>query len=505
MNVIIQPKEGILNDLKPQFKSEHKKYRLMKYCLIQDVDGGKLIFNNLVKSLVWIKNSEYENLIEDWDIKYDYVNFLLKNYFVVPEDFNEYDIVNQLRNKRMPVITDNWLEHPTGFTILTTTQCNARCFYCYENPIKNKKPMTKKTAKSIVKYIQRVSPTKNIKLRWFGGEPLFNYEIIDYICERLTALGYQFKSSIISNGYLFDQEMCKKAKYLWNVNSVQITLDGTAEVYNKTKKYIYKDDPNPFETVLNNIKTLLDLNISTSIRMNCDKHNADDLKDLVKYLGETFKDVKHLNVYAYPLFELNGFTRTPEYRKEVFAKLEEIDAVIDECGFNIIKPIDKDDIRCVHCMVDTGQDVLISTEGELGLCEHYITEDFWGHIDKPELKDWSVINSWREYSEPAEVCKTCPIYPTCLKSKKCPDCNICDENWYEREIRQAKISVVDYYNKWKNGNTNNNNCNISKNCNTYQGEKCNKHMVSVYTTSKDNSKCEDKKNKKWYNKLFKWL
>lgn len=479
----------------------------MKFCLIQDVDNGKLIYNYLVKSLIWIKNSEFETMMEDWDTSYDYVQFLMQNYFIVPEQFDEFEIVNVLRSKNQPIMTDNWLDHPTGFTILTTTQCNARCFYCYENPVKDKKPMSKKTAKKIVKYINKVSPSKNIKLRWFGGEPLYNHEIMDLICERLLALGYSINGSIISNGYLFDEEMSKKAKYLWNISNVQITLDGTEEIYNKTKRYIYKDDENPFTTVINNIKNLLDLDIEVSVRMNCDKHNAEDLKDLVRYLSKTFSEYKRFSVYVYPLFELNGFSRTPEYRKEVFNKIEEIENIMIECGFSIGKVLDRDSIRAVHCMVDTGEDVLISVDGNLGLCEHYISEDFWGNIDNPEEKNWEIINSWREYSKPLEICKTCPIYPTCLKAVKCPDCNVCDENWYERELRHAKYSVLDFYKKWMNGDfSQNNSCQVQQNCDVYEGEKCNGHMVQVFGNQSNYTlKEEDNKKEKWYTKLMKWL
>lgn len=504
MNVILQSNESIIRELKPQYKSKHKNYRFLKYCVFQDIDGGKLIWNTLTKSLVWIKDSEYENVIDDWDDRYDYIDFLVKNYFIVPEDFNELEVVDVLRKHRQPIMTDNWLESPTGFTILTTTQCNARCFYCYENPVQDKKHMTKKTAKKVVKYIDRVAPHKNIKLRWFGGEPLYNSEIIDYISERLASLGYNFEGSIISNGYLFDKATCEKAKYVWRFNSVQITLDGTEEIYNKTKRYIYKDDPNPFGRVIENIQNLLDLEINVSIRMNCDKHNAEDLKELVKFLREKFQNNPRLHVYAYPLFELNGFQRTEEYRKLIFDKLEEIEQTIEECGFPAEKRLDAGDMRAIHCMVDTGQDVLISTEGDLGLCEHYITEDFWGHIDDPNKKDWDIIKSWTQYSKPLEICNDCPLYPTCIKSVKCPDCNICDENWYKREVNHLKASVKEHYLNWKKSFEKPQSCEVSQTiCKGHTDEVCNGNMVQVFESQTVRTECKENTKDNYMKKLIK--
>ena len=69
-----------------------------------------------------------------------------------------------------------------------------------------------------------------------------------------------------------------------NLSNVQITLDGTEETYNKTKRFIYKDDPSPFKTVIYNIHNLLFNNISVTIRLNVDNNNADDIEKLLYYL-----------------------------------------------------------------------------------------------------------------------------------------------------------------------------------------------------------------------------
>ena len=108
---------------------------------------------------------------------------------------------------------------------------------------------------------------------------------------------------MISNGYLFDDNLIKTAKEDWNLQNVQITLDGTEEIYNKTKNYIYKNDENPFKRVINNIHKLAYNKISVSIRMNCDKHNFEDLIKLVHYLHEEFKGNDLVSMYVWPIFE----------------------------------------------------------------------------------------------------------------------------------------------------------------------------------------------------------
>ena len=59
---------------------------------------------------------------------------------------------------------------------------------------------------------------------------------------------------------------------VWALRQVQITLDGTHDVYNSVKGYVLpKEDP--YLRVLNNVDNLLTEGISVSIRLNMDTHN----------------------------------------------------------------------------------------------------------------------------------------------------------------------------------------------------------------------------------------
>ena len=113
-----------------------------------------------------------------------------------------------MREKLRKPIDDVYLDHPQSFTILTTTKCNARCFYCYEMKSKNKHHMTPETALKAANYIASVAPKgKTINLNWFGGEPLFNMKAIDIITQRIRDLGVNFMTSFTTNGYLFDKDL----------------------------------------------------------------------------------------------------------------------------------------------------------------------------------------------------------------------------------------------------------------------------------------------------------
>ena len=100
---------------------------------------------------------------------------------------------------------------------------------------------------------------------------------------------------LVSNGLCFSEELIQKAVDRWHLNEVQITLDGTKDVYNRTKAYVSSPE-NAFETVLNNIEALLQHNISVRVRLNMGGNNFDDLCSLCNGLAYRFGAYKNFSV-----------------------------------------------------------------------------------------------------------------------------------------------------------------------------------------------------------------
>lgn len=454
MNVLIEPAREILYSLGRQKRYKDKIYRLNKFCLIEDIMNGKLIFNGLTRSFIFISNNEFERLYNK-EINDNMINFMYDAYFLVEEDFNEHYFVNELRNKNIKPIDDYTFKSINEYTILTTTACNARCFYCYEQNVK-KSTMKIETAHKIVDYISKYANKDNIvSLRWFGGEPLFNMKVIDAICEGLLANNINFNSFFTTNGYLFDNDVIKKAIDVWHCVHCQITIDGTEKVYNKAKNYIYKEDKSPYQRVMRNIFTLLENNISVGVRMNVDMYNANDLKDLVYEIFSIIGNHPKLHLYCYPIFENEFYSRTDEERKKVFEKIEEIEKVMDDCGY-----FNSDNLYHTYklnlCMADSIEAVTISPNGDLGMCEHCVDYDFIGHIDKPDNLDMDIIKSWRVYEEDLPICDDCPNYPFCKRASKCEEQSRCDEyvkNWKIRTLKQCmRLTYYNILNQQRNNN-----------------------------------------------------
>ena len=171
MKIILSANDGISQILK-RFRQTALDNRLMKYCVRTPVEGGVLLFNLLTRELLLLIEAEHTRLAE--------LQYLKDHWFLVPNDTNEKEYADfvrwvlQTRKKKSRIIT--------GYTIFPTTDCNARCFYCFELG-RSRVPMSQETALKTAEYIKNHCGDKSVSISWFGGEPLFNQEAIDTICE----------------------------------------------------------------------------------------------------------------------------------------------------------------------------------------------------------------------------------------------------------------------------------------------------------------------------------
>lgn len=448
MNVVRNSNGRVMDFLGgDQRKVKGFKYRYNKFIVKTEYGEDEFIwYNNLTGAIVSIKDYEIANISTEDEGRCSYVDYLIRNYFLVPEQFDEESIIKEFRERNTVPINANYLQRLNHFTIMTTTKCNARCFYCYQMHSKHKRHMTDETAYEVAKYIiDTTQEGQQVTLGWFGGEPLFNYKVMDIITTKVASSGRPVNSSIITNGYLFDEKLCKKAVRDWGIQGAQITLDGTENVYNKAKNFIYKDDESPFKTVIKNIHSMLKHGISVSVRMNVDLHNVENLTELINYLAEEFKGEKNFSAYIHELFD---DTRTIDHDEQLFANMQEIDKLLVEKnlrtpGYNL-----PDLIKSVHCMVDDGHSVVITPDGKIGLCEHYENEHYVSDLKNPSVIDFEEVRAWREMSENAEICEDCPMKPTCLKCKLCPDHKICSAPERDYQLNKMQGDLKVFYENW---------------------------------------------------------
>ena len=112
--------------LKKQKIKAGEQYRPMYYVVEQPVDEGLLLYHTMTKALLLLTPEEAETyktipialpqLVEEW--------------FLVPESHDDRFLSRQIRDVAKMVTKP--VTAITHYTIMTTTDCNARCFYCFE-------------------------------------------------------------------------------------------------------------------------------------------------------------------------------------------------------------------------------------------------------------------------------------------------------------------------------------------------------------------------------------
>ncbi len=417
-----------------KFRQE-EPYRLTRFCVKVACDDGTLYYHTLNGMLVLFENGETSE---------DHLVELVKYRFFVPVSLDERK--HALEYRRILSMLIQKTQNRTAFTILTTTDCNARCFYCYERGTR-RITMTPQTARDTAEYIANACGGERIKLIWFGGEPLYNPEAIDIITAYLQKRGIDYYSKIITNGYLFDRSLAERAKSVWRLTSAHITLDGTKDRYQKTKAYIYNDE-NAYERVLENIGCLLDNGIKVSVRLNMNRMNADDLSLLSEELYIRFKHSALFSVAPVLLKDFAGDVCAFESAEVAVERFLQLSEKLKEFGLLHQEPL-KREISALRCMADNDKCELIMPDGRIGKCEHIRDEDMIGSIYHPD-RDVALIAAWKEQVTDAAECQTCTLYPRCIELKKCAWAKDgCSSTVRRLRLLKLKDQILTAYNESK--------------------------------------------------------
>jgi len=448
--ITIIENDSLINKILGMQNITDSKYRWSCFTVVVKHNDMILLYNTLTSEEIAISESIYKSVVDE--TKHEIYNTLIKKWFLVPIDFNEQELYNSVFATAGLFVKKNGI---TNYIIMTTTDCNARCFYCFEKDVK-KYSMSKKTAVDVADFIMKKSLGQKVQIQWFGGEPLYNREAIDTICNRLKNNNINFNSIMITNGYLIDPLSISKDVRLWNLKRVQITLDGTEKIYNRCKNYIYESGVNPFLKVVKNIEALLKEKIKVSIRLNLDKHNKEDLFSLVDFLNDVFIDyVEYINVYVCLLYDDRGIktmTSDAQTRKDGYEQLIKLENYIHYKKLSS-KSYPPKRMRLFACMADMENSTTILPDGNLGKCDHMLKDEFWGNIYSDSV-NVDNFKKWQEYRSTLTLCNSCPMLPNCLSVKNCPDNGKydCDEQIMERKIEKLKKSMINAYDNFNKSN-----------------------------------------------------
>jgi len=137
--------QGVCGNQKPR---SGVQYRPSKHCITIQCGEGTLLYHTLTGALLLLPGGEMPEKTRQG---------LIRGWYLVPEDFNERRHADDV--KKIVRLLQPKGPEKTNFTILTTMDCNARCFYCYELGFR-RISMSGETARAAAKFEMNSEPTK---------------------------------------------------------------------------------------------------------------------------------------------------------------------------------------------------------------------------------------------------------------------------------------------------------------------------------------------------------
>lgn len=371
--------------------------------------GDKVFLWNLVTSSVAILDPKgYEQIKTCSFDNAELMQSALANGFVVPSTENEVEKV--LAIQRM----NNYSTRFAGFQILPTTACNARCFYCYEHSYKTEH-MPQGVADAIPSFIEGyMDMVDDIHITWFGGEPLLELGRIYGLSRELIGLserhGVGYTSDMITNASLATSPIVRKLVKDCKVSQVQITLDGMDEEHLRRKSYLSASIT--FNDVLNAMDSFVEHGAKLLIRLNMDRGNHADLLRLIPLLGERYRGLDSVMLYAAPLYG-TGDESSFYTEEELNAAYKPILRAMIDAGFIQTVdglPLNFNNATCSAQMINN---FVITPSGLVYKCEHLLSDDrqiignVFGGVEFNET-----MAQWASPDIP-EKCRACSFLPSC--------------------------------------------------------------------------------------------
>ncbi|MEM4809691.1 MAG: radical SAM protein, partial [Desulfurococcaceae archaeon] len=262
--------------------------KISKYNFVFPFDQHySLVYNALSRSIILLENKyareilsgQLANILVDEEL----VKTLKDLYIILDEDIDERALFKYLTYS-LRFSKENLL-----LFLSLTNRCNLACIYCYQShrPMLEGSDLTIAKWCLMKKFVERKlqEGSKEIDVALFGGEPLLNANTARVILKDLNKLasehGSRLRVMLVTNGTIIDDV----EDVISNVDTIQITIDGTMEVHDKRRPF--KNGAGSFETIFKNTLQFIDkYNKWIVIRVNVDEHNIDKLVEFVDLLDE---------------------------------------------------------------------------------------------------------------------------------------------------------------------------------------------------------------------------
>lgn len=180
-------------------------------------------------------------------------------------------------------------------TLCVSNDCNLRCKYCYAHGGSygtDRGMMSLEVAERFVKFCD-VNFDSIQKIVFFGGEPMLNAEVIDFVCKKIKETFLSKPAScpkfgLITNGTILDEPSYKLIER--HMSCVTVSIDGPQAIHDMNRPYTdgrgsYKQT----ELFIKKIKTIPNLQVTYEATFTKDSIDAGhNIVSLKNFFYDTF-------------------------------------------------------------------------------------------------------------------------------------------------------------------------------------------------------------------------
>jgi uncharacterized protein len=410
-----------------------------------DDKNNRIVFSSRTSRSLKITNDCYE-FIQNGLI--DHIPEIIRIKLIelgilVDEEENELDMVIR---ENQEYIDENANKGFLYEVIQPTAFCQLGCYYCGQQHTKTNMSydLIDKIVSRIVDKFNKGNYTE-IYIGWFGGEPLVGLPQMRLINNKLKEIfstkKIKIRGKVVTNGLSLKENIFLELVNDFNINQIEVTLDGTAEYHDQHR--FTKSKGKSFDFIYDNLTRIMNLEkfqsykCNFTIRCNVDEKNIDGVVPLIHKLAHDGLHKKIEYLYFASIYSWGGNDANEKaITKEEFSKLNlEWFILQAQLGYNISHNLPQR--KKQTCIAVGGPSEMYDAYGNVFNCTEISYTNFYdntpyqlGNLNENPLKKFEnkPFQNWNQeiLSGSQDPCHKCRLLPVCGGA--------CPKSWKENNI-----------------------------------------------------------------------
>ena len=354
----------------------------------------------------------------------------LAKFKILTRDENEDDRVLQFVRSKIPSPAVN-----VCYMILSE-QCNLACKYCFlgNNDCAKRsnflmENMSAETADKAINFFIRQIKASGLDVEenkpvliFYGGEPMVNFEILEYAATRINELREKeqcirnIEMSMVTNGLLLNEEKVRRLHELGV--AIAISIDGFTEEANSMRVDVAGKPV--FSRILEKLDMCKAMGVDVSLSVTLSEETIKNTKDILKLV-----DTYGVKAFGFNIMMSSDTFVLPQSYNEAaaqfiideFIELRER-GIYEDRMMRKLKSFSKAQVYFSDCAATTGGQIVIAPNGQVGICHGCLhnKQYFVAHIDDDDfvaVKD-KIFIEWSQLTPVNhEECMECPALGIC--------------------------------------------------------------------------------------------